>query len=178
MSVETVAANGSLAGVKKGKEGFARFKFPANHMGLSAFTGTPMRAYIQDWNIDAAINYDDDTPMGEIDKVYVFKDKEVSGSSNFNFRIGSAPLLAFNNVFANIIDKGVAPENDVVVDANPEVAISVQLFVDKKHYWEGSIQIQSATMKGSVGGTTTYGVNWKFVGTPDYVRLPADIVEP
>jgi hypothetical protein len=56
-----------------------------------------------------------------------------------------------------VIDKGVAPAEDVVVNANPEVVISVQLFVDKKHYWEGNIKIQSANTKGSAGGTTTFG---------------------
>lgn len=176
MAVETVAANGSLTGVKKGKEGLARFIFPANFMGLAAFTGQPMRAYIQDWSLDATLNYQDGTPLGEEDKVEVYDTKESSGSANFNFRTGSAPLLGFINVFSDVIDKGVAPAEDVVVASNPEAAISVQLFVDKKHYWEGAIQIQSANTKGASGSLTTFGVNWKF-SSLRYVRLPEALVE-
>lgn len=177
MAIENVGANGALAGVKKGKEGFARFTFPANHMGLAAFTGQPMRAYIQDWSIDAAFNYGDVTPMGEADKVEQFDTVEVSGSANLNFRTGSAPLLGFVSTFSNVIDKGTAPAEDVTVVATPEVAISVQLFVDKKHYWEGSINLKSVNSKGSAGNTTTFGVNWTFDGRPNYVRLPAEVSE-
>jgi len=177
MAIETVAENGSLTGVKKGKEGFARFTFPANHMGLAAFTGQPMRAYIQDWSIDSSFKYLDVTPMGVDDPVEIPDGVEVSGSANFNFRVGSAPLLGFVNAFSDVIDKGVLPAEDVVVAANPEVAISVQLFVDTQHYWEGAIHLQSANSKGSVGSTTTFGVAWKFVGKPSYVRLPAPLVE-
>jgi hypothetical protein len=178
MALETVAANGSLTGVKKGKEGFARFKFPSGILGLAAvFTGEYQKAYIQDWSIDASLSYDDDTPMGEENKVLVFKEKEVSGSANFNFRVGSAPLLAFNNVFADVIDKAAAPANDVTTPANPEVEISVQLFIDSKHYYEGAIKIQSIGSKGSAGGSTTYSVSWKFDGAVSYVRLPSALVE-
>lgn len=175
-AVETVAANGSLTGVKKGKEGFARFKFPANHMGIAAFTGTEMEAYVQDWSLDGAFSYSDVTPMGEVDKVNVLDDVESSGSANFNFRTGSAPLLGFVSTFSKVIDHGVLPANDVEIAATPEVEISVQLFVDAKHYWDGVIQLQSVNAKGSVGSTTTFGVNWKFVGKPTYHRLPTAVV--
>jgi len=177
MAVETVAANGSLTGVKKGKEGFARFKFPSNHMGLAAFDGSAMRAYIQDWSIDSSFKYLDVTPMGEDDPVEVPDGVEVSGSANMNFRTGSAPLLGFVNTFSNVIDKGELPANDVEVAANPEAEITVELFVDDKHYWQGQIHLQSANSKGSAGSTTTFGVSWKFVGKPTYIRLPAALVE-
>jgi hypothetical protein len=71
MAVETVAANGALTGVKKGKR-ICQVYVPDKFHGAACIHRPPMRAYIQDWSLDASLNYQDVTPMGVEDKVEIF----------------------------------------------------------------------------------------------------------
>jgi hypothetical protein len=176
MAIETVGANGQ--NIKRGKEGFVRFGFPANHLGNPAFTGELLRAYVQDWNLQNQFKNVDATPLGYGDGEWYIPDGvSQNGSCKFNFRVDSLALLGFISTYASIIDHGATPAEDVVSAPDSSIAITMQCFVDKKHYWELSIVLESISTGAAVGQTVSYDVSFKVNGGLQWHRLPEDLVE-
>ena len=175
MALETVGANGTK--VKKGKDGFVRFGFPSNLMGNAAFTGSPLRAYVQDWTLSPSMKNLDITPLGYDGEMQVPDGVSYSGSAKFNFRTDSAALLGFTHVFADILDHGATEPANVLTPFDQETVITGQFFVDKRHYFEATLTLEGASIGGSVGQITSYSVNFKVNGRLTYHRLQADIVE-
>jgi hypothetical protein len=175
MSIETIGPNGQ--NIKRGKEGFVRFAFPANHLGNTAFTGLPLRAYVQDWNLQNQFKNVDATPLGYDGEWHIPDGTAQNGSCKFNFRTDSLALLGFTSTFAAIIDHGATPAEDVRTEADASIEIKMQAFVDKKHYWEFIIVLESVSTGSTVGQTVSYDVSFKINGGLEWHRLPDDLVE-
>jgi hypothetical protein len=100
--------------------------------------------------------------MGVDDPVEVPDGIEVSGSANMNFRTGSAPCWVSSN-FLSTSSTGRTPGERRGSGGESEVEITVELFVDAKHYWQGQIHIQSATLRALPKHTTfaSPGSSWQ-----------------